>query len=252
MRIRVLRGLGLISVVAFVGLIAGCTCRGSSNVRVGELRTESRSIDLDGVESVTVILSAGVGEVAVSGGARELADAEFEYNVEEWRPEIDYRRDGTRGVLTITQGGSSKCNIGSRAKSSWDLVLNSDVRLDLEIEMGAGDVRLNLAGLELRHLDVDAGFGNIVIDMTGDWTDDVAVNIDGGVGNIELRVPDSVGVRVERDVGIGSTETHGFTKRGGYFVNDAYGETDATLDINVDAGIGKIRIESVGRRSRQV
>jgi hypothetical protein len=52
-----------------------------------------------------------------------------------------------------------------------------------------------------------------------------------------------VGVIVIVDSGIGEIKTSGLTKAGDTYINDAYGESDVTLEIDVDAGIGQINLE---------
>jgi hypothetical protein len=43
------------------------------------------------------------------------------------------------------------------------------------------------------------GAGEVTVDLTGDWQNDLDVNIEGGVGEITLRLPRGVGVRVEAE-----------------------------------------------------
>ena len=38
-------------------------------------------------------------------------------------------------------------------------------------------------------------------------------------------------------------DTSGLTKDGDTYTNDAYGESDVTLNIEIDAGIGKINLD---------
>jgi hypothetical protein len=74
------RVLALILVLA---LAAGCA-------RAGELRTERRSVELEGADSVRTNLSMNAGNMVVAGGAENLMDATFTYNVPEWKPEVSY------------------------------------------------------------------------------------------------------------------------------------------------------------------
>jgi hypothetical protein len=53
-----------------------------------------------------------------------------------------------------------------------------------------------------------------------------------------LILPRDVGVRVKVDVGVGAVDAAGLTKEGEYFTNDAYGQSDVTLYIDVSGGVG--------------
>jgi hypothetical protein len=83
-----LRGPVLASILVLV-LATGCA-------RAGELRTERRSVELEGAESVRTDLSMSTGNMVVAGGAGNLMDATFTYNVPEWEPEVSYGASARR------------------------------------------------------------------------------------------------------------------------------------------------------------
>ena len=96
----------------------------------------------------------------------------------------------------------------------------------------------------LERLNVYTGAGEVELDLIGQWDHDLDASIKGGVGEITVRLPSNVGVRVDASKGIGSIEAYGFTKEGGDYVNEAYGKSSVTLSIDIDAGIGEIRLET--------
>jgi len=227
--------------IVLSALFAGCTCGGPS-LTLGELVTERENVALGGAQSVTVEIEMGLGDLTITDGAGELMEAEFEYNVAEWQPEIEYKVDNGRGRLLVRQPANDRWRVPNGTKNNWTIALNGDVPMELVLDVGIGDSHLELGSLALSDIDVDAGIGNVTVDLTGSWADDVSVNIDGGIGNVNLELPSDVGVRLERDVGIGSIDIEGFHRKGDVFVNDAFGQTDVTIDLNIDAGIGRIRV----------
>ena len=52
-----------------------------------------------------------------------------------------------------------------------------------------------------------------------------------------------IGVLVEVNEGIGKVNTTNLTKDGDTYTNDAYGESDVTLQISIEAGVGKINLD---------
>jgi hypothetical protein len=81
---------GLLTMVVVMLLaVSGCVGRGPG-VRVGDLQTESRSVALEGADSVRVEIDMGAGELDLGGGAAELLEADFSYNVAELKPEVEY------------------------------------------------------------------------------------------------------------------------------------------------------------------
>lgn len=226
-------------------LLTGCVCAGEC-ATLTDMVTETRSVALGGAKAVDVTIDMSIGEVVIEGGAKELLEASFEYNVAEWRPEIEYSEIDGRGVLRVTQPEAKEKDTPSRAKNRWTLAISDDVPVSLSVDVGVGEAELLLSSLSLTELDVDQGVGKLVVDLSGRRTADLDVDIDGGVGKAVLRVPAEVGVRVDGDMGIGSFTTSGLTKRDGAFVNEAYDSSESTIDVRIEAGIGSIRVEVGG------
>ncbi len=223
--------------------VTSCVCVGE-RVELVDLRTEEQTIDLDGAERVVIDVEIGIGKLHVTSGSSALLDAEFTYNVAEWEPKVDYSVKNGKGRLYITQPNAEGKSVPDKARNEWELSFGEEVPLELSIDMGVGNVQLDLSDLRLTDLSVDQGVGNVKINLVGVKTDDLKASVDGGVGEITITVPSSIGVRVDADTGIGSLNTQGLTKRDGVFVNDAYDESESTIRLSIDAGIGKITVET--------
>jgi len=220
-------------------------CVGCSQSKVGDLKMESQSVELGGAESAVIDLQIGVGELRVSGGARKLLEADFLYNVAEWKPEVKYEIKGNQGILRIRQS-SFGTNAMGRARNEWNLTLNDKVPLDLKIATKVGKSNFDLGGLNLTGLDVQTGVGETTLDFLGDWKRDLHASIKGGIGEVTLHLPDKVGVRVETEKAIGSVDATGLKKQDDAFVNEAFGKSKVTLNFHIQAGIGAIRLEVGG------
>lgn len=233
-------------------LTTGCAVGKGEPLVVGDMVTEAESFELGEVRSLDVDLSVNVGSLRVSGGAEDLASAEFRYNVPDWKPRVDYDATGDAARLTIAQPDHKNRSIPDKAKSSWEIRLNSSVPLRLKLDMGIGESHLVLGGTSTTDVDIEQGIGEMTLDLTGEWDNDLDVNIDGGIGEATIRVPEGVGVRVEADTGIGGVSSLGFTRRDGAYVNAAYGESESTIEIDVDAGIGSITIQVGNEAEAQI
>ncbi|MBI1983388.1 MAG: hypothetical protein HYS61_04230, partial [Acidobacteria bacterium] len=71
---------------AVLGILVCVSACNVGNLPVGELQTESKSVELGDAKSVRVEIKMGAGELKVAGGARQLLDADFAYNVARWQP----------------------------------------------------------------------------------------------------------------------------------------------------------------------
>src|SRR5512147_2147325 len=164
----------LINVVLLAALLlASCS---SDDVRVGELRTESKSVELGDAKAVRVKMVLGAGDLAVAGGAEKLLEADFTYNVAKLKPEVEFT-DGTLVVQHPDVRGYRSPQDIKDFRNEWDLRLNNDVPMNLSLEMGAGTSYLQLAGLSLTGLDVKLGAGTSTVDLSGGLTHNFNVTI---------------------------------------------------------------------------
>jgi len=278
---RIRTAIGVLMLAGIVLVTGGCCAGGCGGfeagrrliserlsrlprVRVGELRTESQTVERGDADAVTVELVMGAGDLEVAGGAAELLEADFIYNVAEFKPEVEY--EGGRLVVRqpAYEGRGSLQDVGDY-RYEWDLRLNDEVRTEMSVKLGAGKSELDLGSLSLASLKMETGAGEVTLDLhgastlggldlkvgagkltadlTGARAVDLHATIEGGVGKTTLRLPRDVGVRVEIARGLGAIRADGWTQDGDAYVNGAYGTSETTLYVNMQAGIGEINLE---------
>ena len=219
-------------------LLASC----APGVKVGTLRTESQSVELGDAKSVRVEIDFGAGDLKLTGGADKLLEADFNYNVARLKPVVEYT-DGTLVVRQPDVSGLPVLRDIADYRNEWDLRLNDEVPIDLSVDMGGGTSDLQLTGLSLTGLNVSLGAGKSTVDLSGEWTRDLDVSIDTGAADINVRLPRDVGVRVEVERGASIVEASSLTQDGNVYTNAAYGASAVTLQVNMEAGIGRINLE---------
>lgn len=241
-------------------LETGCNLQ---SVEVGPTQTKTEQVEISGADLVDAAITIGAGRLKINGGAEDLLDATFTYNVEEWEPEVEYTVTNGTGYLKVKQPETDNkipLAVGD-LEYRWELLLNDNTPLDLRVVMGAGegdlelaslqlnslefqggagDANIDLSGSNLSTLDVRLGAGNVSLDLTGDWQQDLSGIIKGGVGSTSLLLPNSVGVRVEMRGGLGSVKASGFDRNDDVYTNDAYGQSETTLDLEIETGIGEV------------
>jgi N-terminal domain of toast_rack, DUF2154 len=228
-------------------MLGAAGCNIPNGPSVGETRTISKSVPLGKQKSVIVDIKMGAGKVTVGGGTSDLMNADFTYNVDAWEPEVHYDASGDQGHLVIQQPSGSH-NYRGPKRYDWDVRLNAQVPMEMNVNMGAGKATLNLAGLNLSQLKVNMGAGEADIDLNGNWTHDLRASVQGGVGKATLHLPRDVGVRATVEGGLGAIHAGGFSKNGDVYTNSAYGKSRVNLDINVQGGLGEVNLVLGGRQ----
>lgn len=237
-----------VGVAGLAMLAAGC------GVHVGEGRhaetgaTEHQTRVVEraraaGAEMIQAEVTMGAGELVLSGGAKELLEADFTYNLPELKPEVRYEGGGFRGRLSVSQGRRAEVMTG-QIRNRWELKLAQDLPLDLVVRCGAGENRLDLRDVTLRSLEMHIGVGEVKVDLRNKPKKDYEARIDGGIGQAEVIVPTDVGVVAEASGGIGEINVSGMKREGNRWVNDAYGKAKTTIRLSVKGGIGEIGIRA--------
>jgi hypothetical protein len=112
-----------------------------------------------------------------------------------------------------------------------------------DFEVGAADFHIRYLGnLNADQITVDAGVGNVVLDFRGEWQGDANVSVDMGLGALELRFPEGLGVRLVKDTFLTSLDSEGLVKRGDSFYSLDWEEAEHRVTVTVDAAFGSIDV----------
>jgi len=118
----------------YLAPIAGTLCLAAcvpGPVPTGPAQYDSRAVERDQSELVSVNLEMGAGDLKVGSGTSKLAQAYFTYNIPSWKPVVDY----SPGNLTIRQPGRTHSHLGN-LKYEWDVRLGQKIPLDLKVHFG--------------------------------------------------------------------------------------------------------------------
>jgi hypothetical protein len=110
-------------------------------------------------------------------------------------------------------------------------------------EVGAADFQVrDLGNLNADRISVDAGVGNVVLSFTGKWQRDAAISVDMGLGALELRFPEGLGVQVVKNTFFTSLDSEGLVKRGDSYYSVDWDEAEHRITVTVDAAFGSIDV----------
>lgn len=226
-----------------LGVVMGTTAlvlSGCFSFIPNKMREEAILVEKDKVKALEVDIDLGVGEMNVSSGAKEWVEGNAEYNIKKLAPQVDYDVHGDTGEVEIKHKGSTKLGL-SNIKNTWAIQLNDSIPMDLTVETGASLANLDLQGLQLEKLDIEAGVGDLTVNLGGDWKKSFTTTIETGVGQTTVILPSKVGVKLTTEKGIGSSNVEGLMSKGnGVYVNEAYDKADVVLEVNSELGIGEI------------
>jgi predicted membrane protein len=194
-------------------------------------------IERGAATSARVEINMSGGELELKSGAATLFAGDFDFNVPVLKPAIDYAVDGSSGTLKVSQGSAS-----GNYENTWRLSLDETTPVDLDVNLGAGDLQLMLGRVNLRSLTVRLGAGDLNLDLRGTPSKGYSVNVQAGAGDATIRLPASVSISARTSGLIGDSNVSGLEKRDGRWINPRAEAAPVTIDVHVQHAIGDLRL----------
>jgi hypothetical protein len=110
----------------------------------------------------------------------------------------------------------------------------------------AGAAELSVLGLGNSRCDritFEGGVGRVTLDFGGVWTSSSHVAVKMALGEVALRLPRAVGVRITLDKFLASFEPQGMVRRGTSYLSPGYDQATRHLDIDVTTAIGGVTVD---------
>lgn len=140
---------------------------------------------------------------------------------------------------------SNKGNTFINGKSrNFELGINREIPWEFKMNMGAVSGELNLKDIIVNQINLDMGAGNL--DMTlGNKNNFTSIDIDAGASKIIINVPKDVGLKIDLDGALNSTNLDkiGLIEESkGIYISDNYDRASSKYEIEVDMGVGNFDI----------
>jgi len=244
--VRSARLSGVLAAIVLVGAlgVAAVILWPSLSVGTDTLSVE-HNIDLDGVRQATVLLSSGVADIQVNGmeSSRSLLSGEFSYPERRGAPTLETETADGHTRVAISSAEETTSFVGTRSSvEDWRVDLTTQVPIELVVNAGVGRTTLDLSDLTLDRLQVKAGVGEIKVTLATGGA--YKASVDGGIGEITVIIPEGAAARVRVDQGLGNVWVDPALREvGRYYQTPEYGERADGIEVDIDGGIGAIRVE---------
>lgn len=145
----------------------------------------------DGAQSLTLHVNGGAGKYTIRGGAAELVDASAD------QPRLAIRRTdrgGTAADVRVDQTDGA-FRVGPAQPITVDVRLAGDLPVTLDLNAGAGDFMVDLTDVRLRDARVNVGAAQLVVVLPHPQGD-VPITVAAGASSVIIQVPPDVEAQV--------------------------------------------------------
>lgn len=213
---------------------------------VKPIEVEQVTLPLEGAEQARVRLKFGAGRLRVGSGvgSNELIDGSFGGGMDH-----HVKQEGDTLALDMrlpSQGFPDVIlpwNWGRWAGFEWTFSLNGEIPLELDVDTGASDAKLDLEDLRVTDLRINTGASSTEITLPAK-AGLTKVEIDAGAASVGIRIPAGVAARIKTKgalVGVDVDQSR-FPREGGVYQSPDFGSAVNKADIDIDIGAGSISV----------
>jgi hypothetical protein len=208
------------------------------------IQMEQVSLPLEGAGRAKVRVRHGAGRLQIGSGAGpgELVSGSFgggldhRINRKGDAQEVDMRLPGVPNFFM-------NWGWGPWTSLDWDFALNGSIPLELDIQTGASETKLDLTDLLVTDLSVKTGASSTVVTLPtkAGYT---GVRIEAGAASIVLRVPENVAARIRVGGALSGVQVDRdrFPRQGGVYQSPDYETAENKAEIHVETGVGSITV----------
>lgn len=106
----------------------------------------------------------------------------------------------------------------------------------------AAFVATDLGRLNAGEIEVEAGVGDVRLDLAGLVRSRTRIRTRMGLGSLEIRIPDDAGIRMTRSTFLSSVTAPGLERNGNDYVSPNWNQAEFQVEIHVESAFGSVSI----------
>jgi len=194
----------------------------------------------DSAKKTVLNISGGGTSFKLSGESDSLIQAD----VERRSGNFILQRESSDSVTTLTfkmKNKQKKWSLGDGG-NDVDLRLNKKPEWNIAMNMGAGEVNLDLEEYKLRSFRFDGGAASIDLKV-GSLLPIADVTVKTGVAEVKINIPEASGCRIKTKTGLSAKDFPGFIKiDNGNYETANYKTSTKKIFINLDGGLSSFEV----------
>jgi len=197
-------------------VVLGLRAAGQGGVRVvsrNQLR-QLASIAISPRADLALELSLGAVDADVELGGLRISD-------------LDLKTGASRATVRFSRPNGMRCRHAAFSAGAAEVSV-----------FGLGNSRCD-------EIEFEGGIGKVLLDFGGVWSSSAHVAVEMAVGELTLRLPRQVGVRITMDKFLASFEPAGLARRGDAFQSSNYDRASHRLDLEISTAVGDVSVEWV-------
>jgi hypothetical protein len=196
----------------------------------------------DSIKTATLNFSGGAGGFKMLTSTDKLLDFRTEGVKENFK--LDRNELGSHTEINFEMKSNHSIKLGkNNYKNAVELSLNPNPEWDLNFDVGAASLDLDLTPYKVSNVDIGMGAAALNIKF-GNLADVTRFKLDAGASDIDILIPDSVGCEIKSDAALSSRNYEGFTKiNNDLYRSENFDKFTKKIYIDIDCGVSSIDVK---------
>ena len=191
-------------------------------------------------KSAKLLINGAAGSFNISDSTTQLFDAEVKGSFKKFM--LKKTDTDTSVTLELNNNKNSNNTFKSNRLSDVEMSLNVNPIWDVEANIGAGEMQLDLSNFKIRNATLKGGAAAFDITL-GSKFENTTLNAETGVASVEIKVPQSVGCHINVKSGLSSKDFEGFTNLGkGVYETPDFEKGKSKIYINLKGGLSSFEV----------
>lgn len=237
----------LVAVVLIVLVLAGGVWLAYTASGPSVATTETVAYPLGNTTRARVEIAQAVGDLrvrALPSGAANLAEGALQLARGETVTKTFADGDAARLALKSDRKQWGPEAIGWKDARVWEIGLNGDVPLMLDLGLAVGEMYADLSGLDVSAAQVSLAVGEAIVRLPSKGH--ATIQTDVAIGNLVIEVPRGMEVRVRLGAALaGRSFPAGYARDGETYTSPGYASAQDRVEVAANIAIGNVTVRVV-------
>lgn len=190
------------------------------------------------IKEAELIFDAAAGNFRIEETTAELFEFEREGNLGRYNYAMKELGDKREIKIELEEGRV----ISGDLKNRVAMKLNPNPLWDLNVDVGAASIDMDLSAFMISRLDIDGGASSINIRL-GNLQEESKIKINSGASSINIRIPEECACEVHTSTVLSSKDLPGFNKvSGGTYVTPEFSSKSKNIIIEIEAAVSSLSV----------
>lgn len=203
--------------------------------------TTSYSEDYDTrYKTAKLIINGAAGSFAINDSTNQLFDANVKGAFKKFM--LKKTETDTSATIELNNNKNRSNTFKNNKLSDLEMALNLNPLWDIEANIGAGEMNLDLTNFKINNATLKGGAAAFNITL-GNKFNNTTLNAETGVASVDIKVPEQSGCRINVNSGLSSKEFVGFNNLGkGVYETSNFNQSANKIYIHLKGGLSSFEV----------